>query len=130
MELNPEGYVSVVGVSHYQSALEQIVERCAWQKASQPAFPVALVPEPMNPHDSKAIAVITAIGRIGYLSRENARRYCRFFEALREGGYEGASATATVGRRRRELPLGVVLHIPYPEALDPEPIIVYRSSGP
>lgn len=129
VELDPTGYVAVVGVSHYQPALEQIVARCAWQKERKPRFPVALVPEPTNPHDSKAIAVMTEIGCVGYLSRENARRYRPFFKELLKGGYDGASVTATVGRRSYKLPLGVLLRMPYPEELNPEPIILYDEGN-
>ena len=59
----PKTYqVSIVGESHYRAA----IRRCGI------GDDVTLVPEPDNPHDPRAIAVLSERGeKIGYLPRES-----------------------------------------------------------
>jgi hypothetical protein len=71
------GYLSVVGESQYQPALQQIAQRgrTHWAK---------LVPEPGNPFDSNAVMVEIDGQTVGYLSRGEARRYQRRLLPLAE----------------------------------------------
>ena len=68
----PDGYdLAVVGESHYQDALRRI----AGPGAVRHYCGAMLIPEPKNPHDNMAVAVMAVGRRVGYLSREDARAY-------------------------------------------------------
>jgi hypothetical protein len=62
------GYISAVGDSQYQAALRIVSRagRLCW---------ATLVPEPENPFDSNAVVVRIEGATVGYLSRDDARRY-------------------------------------------------------
>jgi hypothetical protein len=45
-----------------------------------------LAPEPWNPHDSAAVAVMVGLHQVGYLPGELARQYARPLAALAGGG--------------------------------------------
>jgi hypothetical protein len=109
-------HMRVVGESHYQEVLSQIVSRCVPAPDGHPCFPVVLVPEPDNPYDSNAIAVISALGCVGYLPRDDARRYGPTLQAVMERGYSGGSCTALLNGGAVDRPnYGVVLVLSYPE---------------
>lgn len=110
-------YQRIVGVSHYQDALEQC----------RPGQPVRLVHEPDNPHDEMAIKVETFEGRaLGYLPRRSWLHV-----AIHEQG-RGVSATiASIGYSRACL-IGATLSVAlcddeviarsyYPDLPPPEP---------
>lgn len=60
------GFVAVVGESSYQDTLRTLPT----------IFTAMLVPQPDNPYDRNAVAVITTDGRIvGYLARDVAKSY-------------------------------------------------------
>ena len=61
----------MVGESHYQDALRRI----AGPGAVRHYCGAMLIPEPKNPHDNMAVAVMAVGRRVGYLSREDARAY-------------------------------------------------------
>lgn len=61
--------LAVVGESNYQEALWKVVQEIGHE------VPAILQPEPNNPYDSNAIAVMAAGMVVGYLSREDAVRY-------------------------------------------------------
>jgi hypothetical protein len=106
----------VVGESHYQPALAQMRKQCVPGVEGRPSFPVALVPEPENAFDVNAIAVISAAGHVGYLPRDDARRYGPTLRALVGAGFDGASCVGLLNGGRRDQPsLGVTLCIAYPE---------------
>lgn len=68
------GFVQVVGESHYQDALKALAARLG----AEGIFTARLVPEPDNPHDTNAVAVVIdeqGGGTVGYLAREIARTY-------------------------------------------------------
>jgi very-short-patch-repair endonuclease len=63
----PPVAVQVSGASHHQEAL-------TWLRYyANDRLPAALYPEPDNPHDSNAVAVIIGGRRVGYLTRDYAR---------------------------------------------------------
>jgi hypothetical protein len=106
------GLLSVVGESHRQDELralskrttdaspyrEELVEYAAEVAESEPDrrwFRAVLVREPDNPHDPEAIAVhAQGGGLLGYLSREDARRYAQVFRSLEKRGFEAAACPA------------------------------------
>jgi hypothetical protein len=68
------GFVQVVGESHYQDALRTLVARLG----SDGIFTARLVPEPNNPHDTNAVAVVIDDQdgeKVGYLARQIAQTY-------------------------------------------------------
>ena len=82
--------LGIVGESHYMSALRKIARR--HNVAGKPAeFLATLRPEPDNPYDPNAVAVLDDLGeKIGYLSREDAVTYRAVLQAVT---VQGAVAT-------------------------------------
>lgn len=66
--------VDVVGVSRRQDALAAVVERHG-RRGRTVTVDAILVLEDSNPHDANAVRVEIDGALIGYLSRDNARRY-------------------------------------------------------
>lgn len=69
-----EPRLSVVGESHYQSALLSITNSAPGQEVAFDCI-AELVPEPTNPHDPHAVMVRIEGKHVGYLSRQNARKF-------------------------------------------------------
>jgi hypothetical protein len=114
--LPDDGFMRVVGESHYQSTLSQMRRRSVPGAEGRPSFPVMLIREPENPYDDHAIAVMSAVGCVGYLPREDARRYGPTLQALQRDGYTGASCSALLNGGKRGRPsFGVTLCVAYPE---------------
>lgn len=106
------GLLGIVGESHRQDAVRalsrqtsdaspyrgELVDYAAEVADDEPErrwFRAVLVREPDNPHDPEAIAVhAQGGGLLGYLKREDARRYGRVFESLNKRGYEAAACPA------------------------------------
>lgn len=84
-----------------------------------------LVPEPNNRYDRNAIAVFISSIHVGYLSREDARRYRKPLDRLAAQGLAGTCAARIKGGRwiskrdRQRAKLGVVLDIAPPGSLLP-----------
>jgi hypothetical protein len=66
--------VEVVGVSRRQDGLAAIVERHG-RSGRAVTIDAVLVLEDANPHDANAVRVEIDGDMVGYLSRDNARRY-------------------------------------------------------
>ena len=66
--------LDIVGESHYQDALGAIAGSKTEDGVSV-RCEATLVLDNANPHDKKAVRVDIARRTVGYLSRENARRY-------------------------------------------------------
>jgi hypothetical protein len=68
--------LEVVGESHYQHALWQIIGH-AYSRANPVRYDVValLIPEPDNPYDANAVRVVVDEFLVGYLSRSDAARY-------------------------------------------------------
>ncbi len=114
--LPENNFVRVAGESHYQRALSAMRRKCVPGVEGRPSFPVALVPEPENPHDTHAIAVVSEAGRVGYLPRETAPLYARCMQVLKDAGYDGGSCSALLTGGAHDRPnFGVVLTLAYPE---------------
>jgi hypothetical protein len=99
--------VKVAGESYRQHALVQITGRRGSEAMKMDNVDLELVCEPDNPHDPRAVKVLAQGLHVGYLSRGNARTYCRRIE--REGGRvktKGFIGCVEGG------PIGVRVHIP------------------
>lgn len=79
----------IVGESHYQSALEKICEGRSGESQSKKAT-ATIVHEDDNPYDNEAIRVDINGLTVGYLSKNDARKYR---QALKIMGKAGATAT-------------------------------------
>lgn len=125
------GLLGIVGESYRQDELralskrttdasafrEDLVDYAAEVAESEPDrrwFLAVLVREPDNPKDADAIAVhAQGGGKLGYLTRENARRYRQVFESLDKRGYNAAACPAMLTGGGGES-YGVVLAISAP----------------
>jgi len=111
--------VRVAGVSHYQDELLALVGDTGAGRVRHQAS-ATLEPEPDNPHDPEAVKVFLEGRHVGYLSREDARRYGPAVRLLREHD-RVVACDAFVGGRGPDATtdnLGVFLELPRaPEAL-------------
>jgi hypothetical protein len=107
--------VAIVGTSHRQDVLRRIAGD-ALKRREHVAFTALIVPEPENPHDSNAIAVVAdGLGPVGYFGRRDAVRYrAMAAELLRRGAVATCEAFLT-GGWSDEAPIGVRLEIEGPE---------------
>ena len=83
-----------VGEANYQAALKATLAQGGRE------LPCILRPEPENPHDSKAVAVLTSHGTVAYLPREAASEWHDRVVAAwrREGGPVGVMGRIYQGR--------------------------------
>jgi hypothetical protein len=105
--------VHVVGVSHYQPAL-LAASGAEPGKEVRFAVEVELVPEPDNPHDPNAVAIKIAGEPVGYLSRDDARRWQPVLLPLAEHGHVARAEAMIAGRGAGSGTenLGVFLRLP------------------
>ena len=94
IELFGKSDVPVAGTSHRQDVLARIAGD-ALRRGEHVAFTALLVPEPLNPHDPNAIAVIAENhGPVGYFGRRDAVRYRYTLNDVRASLRAGANTTA------------------------------------
>ncbi len=105
--LEGDGLIRVVGTSHYQDALLELTGRRGDEEIRLEKVAV-FVPEPDNPHDPGAIAVHVDGRLVGYLSREENRRWGDVV-----AGHE-IGCEAMIAGRRGTTGLGVFLRLPTP----------------
>jgi len=126
------GLLGVVGESHRQDELRMLSRRTndasafradlvdyaadvAKNEPDRRWFLAVLVREPDNPKDEHAIAVhAQGGGKLGYLAREDARRYGQVFKSLEKRGYEAAACPAMLTGGGADESYGVVLAISAP----------------
>lgn len=117
--------VAAVGESNYQAELRSGIGG-GRSGSVQVHVTAVLVREPENPYDSDAVAVyITGGGKVGYLSRDDARRYSRPLEKLAREGDVGSckaliSGAGTYEGRRGMLGIWLDLAAPEKVLLPPE----------
>lgn len=127
------GLLGIVGESHRQDALralsgqttdaspyrDELVDFAAEVADDEPErrwFRAVLLREPDNPHDPEAIAVhAQGGGLLGYLKREDARRYAQVFQSLDKRGFTAAACPAMLMGDGGAKSYGVVLAISAPE---------------
>ncbi|WP_156400342.1 HIRAN domain-containing protein [Caulobacter sp. Root655] len=106
-----------VGESNYQEALSRV---CGGHNRHGHELTTTgvLMPEPTNPYDPNAIMVTIGGERVGYLARDEAKRYG---DALVAAGFGGQSATVDVKvvggwrtNQHDEGHFGVKLALPWP----------------
>ena len=102
--LDGDESVRVVGTSHYQDTLLTLAPREGEEQVRR-EFIATLVAEPDNPHDPNAIAVTIDDRLVGYLSRDENRRWADLVPVSCEAMVAGREGTAA---------LGVFLRLPTP----------------
>jgi hypothetical protein len=105
--LEGDELIRVVGTSHYQDALLALTGRRGDEEVRRDAVAV-FRPEPDNPHDPDAIAVDIDGRLVGYLSREENKRW----KDVVTGHTIGAEAM--IAGRGGTTGLGVFLRLPTP----------------
>jgi hypothetical protein len=105
--LEGDELVRVVGTSHYQEALLELSGRQGDEEIRVEKIAV-FVPEPDNPHDPNAIAVQIDGRPVGYLSRDENRRWLDVVT-----GHDVA-CEAMIAGRGGTTGLGVFLRLPTP----------------
>lgn len=105
--LEGDELVRVVGTSHYQDALLELSGRTADEEIRVEKVAV-FVPEPDNPHDPNAIAVHIDGRLVGYLSRDENRRW---LDVVND---HDVAAEAMIAGRGGTTGLGVFLRLPTP----------------
>ncbi len=99
--------VKVAGESYRQDELVRITGRRGSEALKVEDVDLELVCEPDNAHDPRAVKVVVSGLHVGYLSKGNARMYCKRIE--REGGrvaLKGFIGCPEGG------PIGVRVHVP------------------
>jgi hypothetical protein len=113
--LSHRGDRSVVGESYYQDALRETSRNCIPGPGGRRKFTATLVREPENEYDANAVAVHSAHGKIGHLSREDALAYQPVFEEVARRGYEGGTCEAfLIGGEPGKASFGAVLWLADP----------------
>jgi hypothetical protein len=125
------GLLAVVGESYRQDALRDLSRRTmdvsrfradlasyaaevADEEPDERWFLAVLVREPDNPKDPEAVAVhVEGGGKLGYLKREDARRYAQVFASLEKRGFDAAACPAML-KGGGDKSFGVVLAISAP----------------
>lgn len=129
MPLPEADFLKVVGESHYQPALSALSKACTGVSDGRPAFPATLIPEPENPHDSNALAVLGPTGQVGYLPRQTASRFATTFAMVHRAGYAGATCTGLLNGGGADRPTyGVVLRLAYPETCEDHVRALYGNA--
>ncbi|HEX6713027.1 MAG TPA: HIRAN domain-containing protein [Thermoleophilaceae bacterium] len=105
--LEGDELVRVVGTSHYQDALLELSGRQGDEEIRLEKVAV-FVPEPDNPHDPDAIAVRIDGRLVGYLSRDENRRWLEVVSGAEVG------CEAMIAGRGGTTGLGVFLRLPTP----------------
>jgi hypothetical protein len=95
--------LEVVGESHYQDNLWQLVGGADRSERVRVKITAVLAAEPDNPYDANAVAVWIDGLKVGHLSREDARLYRAGLLALQEEhGVPVALAGVIAGRATRD----------------------------
>lgn len=76
----------------------------------------ALIPEPTNPHDKNAVAVVIDGTHVGYLARADARRYRSVMQVVAAAAKVAYCNGTIFGGRRPGEPLQVWLEVAEPKA--------------
>jgi hypothetical protein len=105
--LEGDELVRVVGTSHYQDALLELSGRESDEEIRVDKVAI-FVPEPDNPHDPNAIAIAIEGRLVGYLSRDENRRWLDVVSGREVG------AEAMIAGRGGTTGLGVFLRLPTP----------------
>jgi HIRAN domain len=101
-------------VSRFRGDLAAYAAEVADDEPDRRWFLAILVREPDNPNDPEAVAVhAEGGGKLGYLKRDDARRYAQVFRSLEKRGYDAAACPAMLNGGGGKS-FGVVLAISAP----------------
>jgi|SRR5215218_1557140 len=98
-------WMAVVGESFHMDELDRVTGGGVGERE----LTAQLVRDPENPHDPNAVKVVVAGEEVGYLSRENAGRFCDGLDAV--GGR--ATCGTVIRREDASRPWNVVLQVDY-----------------
>jgi hypothetical protein len=101
----------VVGASHYQTAIRQVVDGLSDGEGPWPVR-ARLVHESNNPADWQAVRVDIGEVKVGYLSREDARRFRKHLQRMRYAGATVECDGVIVAGKRTWANYGVRLDLP------------------
>jgi HIRAN domain len=126
-----DSLVPVVGTSYYQQALTDITGRQGDEEVRVEKVAV-LVPEPDNPHDRDAIAVHIEGRLVGYLSRDENRRWQDIVQTLAGHDHLAAAEALVAGRGPgASTPnVGVFLRLPTPTEARAQVGLRFRRPDP
>jgi hypothetical protein len=103
--------VAVVGESHYQLPLRRIADGKTGPGVDV-VFRAWLLPDPGNPYDRNAVAILTDDGmRVGHLSREHAKEYHAPLAALEAEGHAPYCVATVIGGYAHKAHFGVLLDV-------------------
>ena len=102
----------MAGESHYQGALARTA-RVARTEVDEEGeerlcFQAILVREPTNRYDSRAVAVYSPVGLVGYAPRDSD--WCELLDLIAQRGHDGAFCRANLAGGDKGKSWGAVLH--------------------
>jgi hypothetical protein len=116
-------FVEVVGESYRQDVLK----KCLNESGRERLLDLILVPEPENPSDANAVAILTLGNQlIGYLKREVAPRYQPTLIELQRRGLTTTCSGKLVGGESDKPSIGVWLDLEAPTILAKAVAVKYR----
>ncbi|MCA0331084.1 MAG: DUF2510 domain-containing protein [Actinobacteria bacterium] len=94
--------LDVVGESNYYDAIRALLPTSLSESGEEAIVQVLLIREPNNKYDRNAIAVRADTGTVGYLPKEDARRYAPVLDALAANGRVAQTAARVWGCIRED----------------------------
>lgn len=92
--------VDVVGESHYTKELQSLLPKPLPPDGAEALVPVTVVHDPSNKYDSNAVEIRVSSGVIGFLAREDAKRYAPALDAIQSEGLTAATMARVWGMNR------------------------------
>ena len=118
IRLAGDGFLGVVGESHYQSALRDAARGGVVRErdlGNAIEVMAVLIPELSNEYDANAVRVDVNGRTVGYLAREDAAQYQPALLELAAGGQHGTCVGRIMGGGSRNY--GIFLHLSPPDHL-------------
>lgn len=94
--------VDVVGESHYTRELQALLPKPLPPDGAEALVPVTVVHDPSNKYDSNAVEIRASSGVIGFLAREDAKRYAPALDAIQAEGLNAATMARVWGMNRED----------------------------
>lgn len=94
--------VDVVGESHYTRELRALLPNPLPPDGAEALVPVTVVHDPSNKYDSNAVEIRASSGVIGFLAREDAKRYAPALDAIQAEGLNAATMARVWGMNRED----------------------------
>jgi collagen type III alpha len=118
--------VEVVGESHYARELQAVLPKSIPEGGAEATVPVTVVHDSRNKYDSHAVEIRAASGVIGFLAREDAKRYAPMLDAIQAEGLTAATTARVWGSNQKDWETGrnrffgsVRVDLPEPHMLRP-----------